>query len=410
MRKLIVLLLLLGAAGGGYWYLYKKAPVEVAEGGARGRRGPLSTPVFVATAERRDVPIFLDGLGTAQASANVTVKPMVDGPLLEIRYREGQEVRAGEVLAQIDPRTYKAQYDQAVAKKQQTEANLANARVDAGRYAKLAASAYSSAQQADTARAVVAQLEGQVASDQAVIDNAAVLLAYTTIRAPIDGRIGLRLVDPGNIVRAGDPAGLLVITTLKPISVVFTLPQQELRSVASALAQGQPEVIALPQEFGPAALREPLDRGVLTVIDNQVDATTGTIKLKATFPNQQLQLWPGAFVSVRVLVRTWKEATTVPPVAVQRGPRGPYVFVVNDDMTVTRRTVSVGHEDIRLAILTEGVKPGDRVVVDGASRLTDGGKITISTPPGAAPATPAAPATGPRGGRPAAGGPGGRAG
>lgn len=396
MRKLLILLLLLGAAGGG-WYWYSQRPAPVAENAPRGGRGGnLPIPVIVATAESRDMPIYLDGLGTVQASANVTIKPMVDGPLLEVRFKEGQDVKAGDILARIDPRTYQAQYDQALAKKRQDEANLANARIDAARYAKLAASNYTSAQQADTAKAQVAQLEGLVAADQAQIDNARALLSYTTITAPIDGRVGIRQVDPGNIVRAGDPNGLLVITTLKPISVVFTLPQQSLRDVTAGMARATLEVLALPQDSTPAALRDPIDRGTLTVVDNQVDPATGTIKLKASFPNDRLQLWPGAFVTVRLRVRTWTAATVVPPVAVQRGPKGPYVFVVRDDLTVNRREVKVGHEDLRAAILAEGVAPGERIVVDGASRLSDGARITIapgvgqSAPPPPPRATPTA--------------------
>lgn len=375
MRKFLIVLLVLGAAGGGWWWWSHRAPATT--DAARSARA-MTIPVVVTSAEKRDVPIYLDGLGTVQASANVTVKPMVDGKLMEVRFQEGQDVKAGDILALIDPRTYQAQYDQAVGKKRQDEASLANARLDAARYAKLAANAYSSAQQSDTARSQVAQLEAQVAQDQAQIDNAATLLSYTTIKAPIDGRVGIRQVDPGNIVHASDAAGLVVIATLRPIVVVFTLPQQALGQVTAAMAAGPAEVIALPQESGAAALRQVLDTGVLTVVDNQVDPATGTIKLKATFPNAKLQLWPGAFVTVRLRVRTWAGAVVVPPVAVQRGPKGPYVFMVNDDLSVTRRNVKVGHEDLTATVLAEGVVPGERVVVEGASRLTDGSKISIA--------------------------------
>jgi len=261
----------------------------------------------------------------------------------------------------------------------------ANAKLDAARYAKLAASNYTSAQQWDTARSQVAQLEAQVAADQAQIDNAATQLSYTRITSPIDGRVGIRLVDPGNIVHAIDTTGLLVITTLKPISVVFTLPQQALREVTAAMEKGPPEVLALPQESGAAIGREVLDRGSLTVVDNQVDPTTGTIKLKASFPNDHLQLWPGAFVTVRLRVRTWAGATVVPPVAVQRGPKGSFVYVVTEAMRAARRPVVVGHEDMRTAIIAEGLAPGERVVVDGASRLTDGSRISIVAPAAQAP-------------------------
>lgn len=386
MRRLILLLVLLAAAagGGGYWWFYLRAPAETAgaqaPGGRRRFAPPDSVPVLLATAEARNVPIWLDGLGTVQASASVVVRPMVDGPLVELRSREGQDVAVGDVLARIDSRSYQANLDAALARKQQDEAQLANARLDAARYARLAATAYTSAQQADTARAQVAQLEAQVAGDQAQIDQARTQLSYTTITAPIAGRVGIRNVDVGNIVRASDANGLVTIATLRPINVQFTLPQQALVAVKAAMAAGEVEVLALPQANAPVTEREVLDRGTLTVLDNQVDPSTGTIKLKATFANDRLVLWPGAFVTVRLRARVWRDAVTVPPVAVQRGPRGAFVFVVGDEMKAERRQVTVGHEDLTVAIVAEGLKPGERVVVDGASRLSDGTKVTVTTP------------------------------
>ena len=386
MRRLILLLVLLVAAagGGGYWWFYLRAPAETggaqAPGGRRRFAPPDSIPVLLANAEARNVPIWLDGLGTVQASASVVVRPMVDGPLVELRYREGQDVAVGDVLARIDSRSYQANLDAALARKQQDEAQLANARLDAARYARLAATAYTSAQQADTARAQVAQLEAQVAGDQAQIDQARTQLSYTTITAPIAGRVGIRNVDVGNIVRASDANGLATIATLRPINVQFTLPQQALAAVKAAIAAGEVEVLALPQANAPVTEREVLDRGVLTVLDNQVDPSTGTIKLKATFTNDRLVLWPGAFVTVRLRARVWRDAVTVPPVAVQRGPRGAFVFVVGDELKAERRPVTVGHEDLTVAIVAEGLKPGERVVVDGASRLSDGTKVTVTTP------------------------------
>jgi multidrug efflux system membrane fusion protein len=374
-RALLFIVLIALAAGGGWLWLAGRAPAKETED-----KPPI--PVLAATAEKRDVPIWLDGLGTAQASATVTVKPQIDGMLTEVRFREGQDVRTGDVLARIDPRTYQAAVDQAVAKKAQDQANLANARVDLTRYTKLAATAYTSAQQADTQRATVAQLEAQVAQDQALIDTARAQLSYTTITSPIDGRTGIRLVDQGNLVHAADVGGIVVITTLRPISVIFTLPQQQLAEVAAAQAAGTPEVLALPQG---ESIGEPLDRGTLAVLDNQVDATTGTIKLKATFPNQKLQIWPGAFVTVRLKVAVQRDATVVPPVAVQRGPQGPYVYIVNDDQTVSRRAVTVSHEDLEASIVTAGLQPGERVVVDGAARLTEKAKVVVAPSAGAAP-------------------------
>ena len=390
MRRLLFLLAVLLLAGGGAWWRYVHTPAA-APAEARGRRGGEPIPVLVATAGTQDVPVYLEGLGTVQASATVTIRPMVDGPLLEVRFKEGQDVQAGDVLARIDPRTYQAALDQAVAKKKQDEATLANARLDVGRYAKLAATAYASAQQYDTARSLVAQLEAQVQSDQAQIDNARTLLSYTTIAAPIDGRVGIRQVDAGNIVHAADATGLAVLTTLRPILVLFTLPQQTLPQVAAAMAQGAPEVLALPQDSAPGLQRPPgeraLDAGRLTVLDNQVDPATGTIRLRASFPNQRLALWPGAFVTVRLRVRTLHAATTVPPVAVQRGPQGPYVYVVTPDATAARRPVRLGHEDLAVAVIDAGVQPGEPVVVDGASRLTDGARVVIAQPAGQPPET-----------------------
>ena len=386
MRRLILLLVLLAAAagGGGYWWFYLRAPAETAgaqaPGGRRRFAPPDSVPVLLATAEARNVPIWLDGLGTVQASASVVVRPMVEGRLVEVRFREGQDVAVGDVLAQIDARTYQASLDAALARKQQNEAQLANARLDAQRYARLAATAYTSAQQADTARAQVAQLEALVAGDQAQIDQARTQLSHTTITAPIAGRVGIRNVDVGNIVRTGDAAGLVTIATLRPINVQFTLPQQALGAVKDAMAAGEVEVLALPQANAPVAEREVLDRGTLTVLDNQVDPATGTIRMKATFANERLQLWPGAFATVRLRARVWRDAVTVPPVAVQRGPRGAFVFVVGDELKAERRAVTVGHEDLTVAIVAEGLKPGERVVVEGASRLSDGTKVTVTTP------------------------------
>ena len=339
--------------------------------------------MLVSTAAQKDVPIYLDALGTVQAFNTVTIKPMVDGPLLTVNFAEGQAVKKGEVLAQIDPRTYQAALDQAVAKKAQDEAQLANARLDLARYTKLVANNYASTQQADTATAQVAQDEAQVKQDQAQIDNARTQLSYTTITSPIDGRTGMRQVDAGNIVHASDTTGLVVITQLQPISVVFTLPQQTLAQVTKAMSQGAAKVLAYAQG-ATGSQTGLLDTGTLAVLDNQVDPTTGTIKLKATFPNADNRLWPGAFVGVQVQVDTAKNAVVVPPAAVQRGPHSSYVYVVNADNSTTRRNVDVGHEDAQASIITEGIKPGEKVVIDGASRLSDSTKVTIVQPAPAA--------------------------
>ena len=365
-----------------------------------------SIPVVDAPAVKRDMPVWLDGLGTVQAFQTVTVKTMVDGPLVSVAFREGQDVHAGDVLARIDPRVYQAALDNAVAKQALDEATLANARLDLARYQKLVVTNYATQQQADTAKATVAQLEAQIRQDQAQIDTARTQLSYCTITSPLDGKVGIRLVDAGNIVHAADASGLLVITQLQPISVLFNLPQQSLprvvaaqkASAAAAQGQGGPEVLAYVQ--GTEAGRgKPLDQGTLTVLDNQIDPTTGTIKLKATFPNKASTLWPGGFVGVRLRVDTVHDATVVPQAAVQRGPRGNFVYVIDHDNIARRKDVTIGYEDDLGSIITAGIEPGEHVVVDGASRLTDGAKVSVVPPNDTAPTginRPAAPGTRPR--------------
>ena len=392
-KWMAALLSLLVAAGIGYaiWFWPDMGQAERAR-----RNRPDTTPVLVAQARVQDVPIWLDALGTVQALTSVTIKAMVDGPLLEVRFREGQDVAAGDILARIDPRPYQAVLDQAEARKSQNEAQLANARADLARYTRLVRDNFASAQQADSARAQVAQLEAQIRQDQAQIDAARTQLSYTTITAPMAGRTGMRLLDQGNIVHPGDAAGLVVITTLQPISVLFTLPQQSLPAVAAAMRAGAAEALALAQASdgrgdGAGQARR-LDRGVLDVLDNQVDPATGTIKLKARFPNAERLLWPGGFVGVRLRVDTIANAITIPPAAVQRGPRGAFVYVLRDDATVTRRPVSLGYEDQSLSVITEGVQAGDRVVTDGTARLSEGARVNVveseAPPRGPPPATP----------------------
>jgi multidrug efflux system membrane fusion protein len=335
-----------------------------------------AVPVVTAQATRADVPVTLDGIGTVQALNTVNIRAMVGGPLIKIGFHEGQDVHTGDILAKIDPRTYQAAYDQAVAKKAQDQATLANAIRDLARYDKLAKSQYGTAQQADTQRATVAADQAQIEQDQAQIDSARTNLDYTTIRSPVDGRTGIRQIDLGNLVSSTDTTPITVVTTLKPIFVVFTLPQQTLPAVTQAMADqaatGGPTVEALPQNGDSGAV---LDRGHVAVLDNEVDQNTGTIKLKAIFPNPDLRLWPGAFVNVRLALRIDRNATTVPTQAVQRGAQGAYVFMVNPDNTVARRQVTVSHQDDTRAVITAGLVPGDTVVTDGASRLTDGAHV-----------------------------------
>ena len=390
----------------------------------RNRDAGQPIPVVTAVAATKNVPIYLDGLGTVQAFNTVTMKPVVDGPLLSVNFKEGQDVHKGDVLAQIDPRTYQAALDNAAAKKAQDEAQLANVRLDLVRYQKLVANNYTSAQQADTAKAQVAQFAALVQQDQAQIDTARTQLSYTTIVSPIDGRTGIRQVDPGNIVHASDATGIVVITQLEPISVLFNLPQQSLPAVAKAMAAQSlaaqsmaaqsmaaqsmaagsatvaaptvlaPTVLAMAQDSMGGASRL-LDSGTLTVLDNQVDPTTGTIKLKAAFPNKDRRLWPGGFVSIRLQSDVAKDAVVVPPSAVQRGPRGSYVFVIGEDNTAKRQAVTIGYEDEQGSVISTGLRGGDTVVIDGASRLSDGSKVVVAKPDtgSAGPEQPAAPGT-----------------
>ena len=367
-------LVLLAAIAGAVWFW----PWNNTNTAKKNPMAGLPIPVVAATVQRRDVPIYLDGLGTVQAFYTVTIHTMVDGPLVAVDFKEGQDVHKGDVLAQVDPRTYQAALDQATAKKAQDEAQLANARVDLVRYQKLVATNYTTAQTADTQKALVAQLEAQVRGDQAQIDTTRTQLGYCTIVSPIDGRTGIRQVDPGNIVHAVDTTGIVVVTQLQPISVLFSLPQQSLSPVALAIGRGEARVLAYEQDAGGG--RGPvLDRGVLAVLDNQVDPTTGTIKLKATFPNRDRTLWPGGFVGIRLQVETARDALVVPPAAIQRGPSGPYVFLV-DAGKARRQTVTVGHEDEQASIVTAGLAAGQLVVIEGASRLSDGTKVKVVQP------------------------------
>jgi multidrug efflux system membrane fusion protein len=373
-RFLLAVVAVLVIVGGLVWL---RGHQKAAQTATQAAAGDTQVPVTLARAVYADVPVTLDGIGTVQALNTVSIRPMVDGPLMAVKFREGQDVRAGDVLAQIDPRTYQASYDQAVAKKAQDEATLANARLDLARYAKLAKTQYTTAQQADTQRATVAQDEALVRQDQAQIDSARTNLSYTTITAPVQGRTGIRQVDVGNIVHSTDTTPITVVATLQPISVVFTLPQQTLPQVVASMQAGHPQVLALPQN-GDAS--HPIGTGTVAVLDNEVDQTTGTIKLKAIFPNAGLTLWPGAFVNVRLMLRTDTHVVTIPTQAVQRGPIGAFAFVVNANNVASRRAITVGQQNETQAVITSGIQAGDTVVTDGASRVTDGAHVKAAVP------------------------------
>jgi multidrug efflux system membrane fusion protein len=304
-----------------------------------------------------------------QSLANVVVRPQVEGRLMEIRFRDGQDVTKGDVLAIIDPRTYQATYDQAVAKKGQDMAQLANARLDLERSEKLAAANFGSRQQLDTQRAAVAQLEALLKVDDAIIENARITLDHATITAPISGRTGLRAIDAGNLVRAAD-FGLVTITQMQPIGALFSLPQQNLGAVNAALARGSLKAVALDADNATV-----IETGEVETIDNQVDPATGTVRIRANFPNAQKLLWPGQFINVRIEVDVDRQALTVPTAAVQRGPNGAFVYALRDDMTVAMTPVVVARQDDKIAILRSGVDEGARIVTSGFMLLKDGAKV-----------------------------------
>jgi len=334
---------------------------------AAAHTAPPAIAVDTAAVAHSDVPIYLSGLGTVQAFYTVTVTARVDGELETIAFNEGQTVHKGDLLAQIDPRPNQAALDQAVATKAKDAAQLVNAKRDLERYTILQPQDLASKQTVDTARAMVDQLSAQLQVDQAMIDNARTQLAYTRITSPIEGRTGIRLVDPGNIVHAAATTGIVVVTQVQPISVIFTLPEEDLAAVTTALAAGPVNVTTVSRDGGTE-----LDQGTLTLVDNEIDQPTGTAKLKATFANAHNTLWPGQFVNARVLVRTLHDALTVPSTAIQLGPNGPFIYVVKPDSTVEVRQLKVGDESGALTVVTAGLALSEHVVTSNQYRLQAG--------------------------------------
>ncbi len=380
--------LVIAAVVGVYYMPQAQQPRQLQGGSKGGQRGATASsdpvPVLATPAKLADVPVYLDGVGTAKALNTVTVRSQVDGKLIKISFREGQDVDKGYVLAKIDPVTYQAAYDQTVAKKAQDEAQLANARLDLERYTRLAATNAVNKQQLDTQKAMVAQLEAQIKLDQAAIDNARAILSYTDVIAPITGRTGIRLIDEGNIVKAADASGIVILTQLRPISIFFNLPQQHLPELNKGFSEAPLAVDAI----GPDG-KSVLDRGKVVVIDNQVDQTTGTVKLKAEFPNANLQLWPGQFVNVRVLMDTLRQVVVVPTAAIQRGPNGTLIYVLRDNSTVAVRPVTLSQQDDVQSVVDSGLQAGERVVTTGFARLTEGTAVTVSSAEDTGQATPA---------------------
>lgn len=333
-------------------------------------------PVLTAKAVARNVPVYLDGVGTVQAYQSVTVRPQITGKIVSIDFKEGQDVKKGQLLAQLNDETYKADLEEAKAQLAQDAAQLANYRTELRRYEHLAKTNYTSKQEADTTRASVLQYEAKVKADKAAIDSAQATLDYTEIRAPISGRAGLRQIDVGNIISTSDTNGLVVINQLRPISVVFTLPASDLLEVREAAAKSTLPALALAGNS-----KTVLDRGRLAVINNQVQSSTGTIKLKATFPNAQLNLWPNQFVNVQLRLKTLSNAVVVPATAVQQGPDGAYVYRVGTQHKAHMQAVEVTQEDQTQAVIGKGVAAGDEVVTSGFDRLTDGASVHIGNAP-----------------------------
>lgn len=346
--------------------------------GAKGKKGRFADdggpiPVTVAPATRQDVPVYLNGLGQVLAFNTATILAQVSGQLVAVPFKEGDEVEKGALLAQVDPRPFQATLDQAVAKKAQDLATLASARLDLKRYQDLLPGGYVTGQQVDQQKALVDSDAALVQADEAAIESARVQLSFTHITAPFAGVAGIRQVDVGNLVASGSSTGIVVLTQIKPISVTFTLPEQTLPQIRASDTQPL-TVLAVTRDNATE-----LARGKLTAFDSQIDATTGTIKLKATFDNLDKKLWPGQFVNARLLVRTEHNALTVPAPAVQLGPNGSYVYKVQDDQTVQMVNVTVGQNEANVATITEGLNEGDKVVVDGQSRLQPGSKVVATT-------------------------------
>lgn len=402
MRRLLPYLIFLFITGGLIAFVYKDRifpPQAEAEGPPQGmtgapgkaphgsfRRGNQAVPVLAEKARTDNVPVYLSGVGTVQAFNTTTVRTQVSGRLTDVPYKEGQDVKEGDVLAVVDPALYQAAYDQAVAQKAKDEALLANSRLDEKRYSDLVKTNAATQQQADTSKWTVHQNEAQVKLDQALIDNAKANLQWTTIRAPIAGRTGIRLVDKGNLVSASDATGIVILTQLRPINVVFTLPENTVAGILEAQEKGH---VPLQAVTGAGVLGE----GTLSVLDNQIDQTTGTVKIKGIFPNDKNRLWPGQFVNVKLKLKTLENAIVVPSVAIQQGANGSYVYLATPENTAKLTYVKVVQEGEKRSVIGEGVAAGDTVITSGFANLQDGSKIKLDTgPANGGPSASAAPA------------------
>lgn len=378
---LILIAVVLGFAG----WRYRAAraadnQVQNASPGGEASRAGFAVPVVVATAQRGDLPVYFNGLGTVTALNTVTVRTRVDGQLDKVLFTEGQFVHQGELLVQIDPRPFQVQLEQAQGQLAKDQAQLRDAQANADRYLTLYKEGIIPKQQSDSQQAQVGQFEGSIQSDQAQIDNAKLQLTYSRVTAPISGRVGLRLVDPGNIVHANDQNGLVVITQLQPIAVIFSLPQDQLPQVYAKLRAGA----QLPVDAYDRADTVKIETGRLLTIDNQIDTSTGTYKLKAVFQNPNNILFPNQFVNVHLLVDTQRGLVVVPAAAIQRGPQGTYVYVVDNTNTAHIRQVTVALSSGNNIGISAGIEPGDVAVIDGQDRLQEGSKVEARPTQGAA--------------------------
>ncbi len=379
----LVALLVIAAIAGAVWYAWPKAASAPggsnAPGGTKGGRFDATAkpplPVVAAPATKGSIDVYLNALGSVTPRNVVTVKPRVDGQLMSVSFSEGQIVKAGDLLAQIDPRPFQVALTQAIGQQAKDQALLKNAQLDLERYRTLLSQDSISKQQVDTQEALVRQYEGTVQSDQGAVDSAKLQLTYSRVTAPITGRVGLRQVDPGNVVHASDTTGLVVITQLQPTTVVFSLPEDDVPRVMKRMQNEKAVVV----EAWDRDQKVKLATGKLLTVDNQIDPTTGTVKLKSEFANANLALFPNQFVNVRMLVQTLSDATLIPSAAIQRGAPGTFVYVVKGDHTVSVVPVKLGPAQGEITSITSGLAPGDIVVTDGADKLREGAKVELIT-------------------------------